>query len=243
MNEAFGTRERVSMRKPKMFLPALALGVAGAISAAAPSLAEPITYTMDFIGTGCLGPSSVTLNCTMPTFSQVNVALTMVNDTGNIMYDTTQTPPLYEINGTATVSVNGGAPATFMDQMQFYTDSASILGLYDASVNPPFGLDIVDLFSSALGGYQLGGLTAPITDTAQLGLGQPTPFPGFELTSGDFFLLTGLGTPTTSDATFTATVAAVPAPPIGRGLSVALAVGGMLFGANLLRRRFRNPLT
>jgi len=78
---------------------------------------------------------------------------------------------------------------------------------------------------------------------AQLGVGQPANFQGFELTSGDFFLLTGLGDGTTSDATFTATVAAVPAPPIGRGLSVALAVGATLFGANLLRRRSRNPLT
>jgi hypothetical protein len=128
--------------------------------------------------------------------------------------------------------------------MQFYTDSASVLGLFDASVNPPSGLDIVDLFSSELGGYQLGGLTTPITDTAQLGVGQPTPFPGFELTSGDFFLLTGLGNGITSNATFTAAVAGVPEPPIGRGLSIALAVGGMLFGgAKLWRRRFRNSLT
>ena len=234
------------MRKTIMFLPALALGVAGAISGAAPSLAEPITYTMQFTGTGCLGPSSITLNCltSPPTFNQVNVTLRMVNDTSNIVFDSGL--GLFEINGTATVSVSGvtSTPATFMDQMQFYTDSASVLGLFDASVNPPSGLDIVDLFSSALGGYQLGGLTAPITDTAQLGVGQPTPFPGFELTSGDFFLLTGLGNGTTSNATFTATVAGVPEPPIGRGLSVALAVGGMLFGgAKLWRRRFRNSLT
>jgi hypothetical protein len=143
--------------------------------------------------------------------------------------------------------VNGGAAATFMDQMQFYTDSSTIVGLFDGSVNLPFGLDVVDEFNTAISGfaftgYQLGAI-GPTTDAAQLGAGQPSNFPGFELTSGDFFLLTGLGNDTTSDATFTATVAAVPEPPIGRGLSVALAVGSTLFGANILRRRFRNPLT
>ena len=123
------------MRKPTMFLPALALGVAGAISAAAPSLAEPITYTMQFIADGCIGSSAITLNCSAsPTFTQADVTLTMVNDIGNIVFDSTLM--LYEINGTATVSVNGGAAATFMDQMQFYTDSSTIVGIFDAVRQP-----------------------------------------------------------------------------------------------------------
>jgi hypothetical protein len=232
------------MRKSTMFLPALALGVAGAISAAAPAFAVPITYTMQFLGTGCIGSSAITLNCSAsPTFTQEDVTLRMVNDIGNIMFDPTLM--LWEINGTATVSVNGGAAATFMDQMQFYTDSSTIVGIFDGSVNPPFGLDVVDEFNTAISGfaftgYQLGPI-GPTTDAAALGAGQPINFPGYELTSGDFFILNGLGP--TSDATFTATVAAIPEPPIGRGLSIALAVGGTLFGANLLRRRFRNPLT
>jgi hypothetical protein len=134
-----------------------------------------------------------------------------------------------------------------MDQMLLYTDSSTIVGFYDAFVNVVNGgLDIVDEFNTAasgfaFNGYELGAI-GPTIDTAQLGLGQPIPSPGFELTSGDFFLLTGLGTATTSNAAFRATVAAVPEPAIGLGLSVALAVGGTLFGANLLRRRFRNPL-
>ena len=94
------------MRKSTMFLPALALGVAGTISAAAPSLAEPITYTMESIGTGCLGPSSVTLNClASPTFKQADVTLTMVNDTNNIMFDSTFNQR--EISGTVTLSISG----------------------------------------------------------------------------------------------------------------------------------------
>jgi hypothetical protein len=227
MNEAFGTRERVSMRKPTMFLPALALGVAGAISAAAPAVADPITYTMEFIGTGSLGSSS---------FNQADVTLKMVNDTSNIIFDPILM--LYEINGTATVSVSGvtSTPATFTDVMQVYTDSVNALGgFFDANV----GFDVVDLSSAAFSGYQLGAI-GPITDTAVLGL---PGFTGFPTDAGNL-ITTGLGDGTTSNATFNATVAAVPAPPIGRGLSVALAVGGMLFGSTkLLRRRFHNPLT
>ena len=215
------------MRKFTMFLPALALGVAGAISAATPSLANPVTYTMEFIGTGTLGTSS---------FTQADVTLTMENDTDNIVPDLTQTPPLYEINGPATVSINGvtSTPAMFTDTIQVYTDSASLVGFYDANL----GFDIVDLFSSSFSGYELGAI-GPITDTAQLGLPNIPQFP----TDAGNLILSGLGNGTTSDATFTATVAAIPEPPIGRGLSVAVAVGSALFGANLLRQRFRNPLT
>jgi hypothetical protein len=202
---------------------------------------------MEFIATGCIGSSSVTSNCSgSPTFTQADVTLTMVNDTGNITFDPTFNQ--WTSSGTATVSISGvtGTPATFMDQMLLYTDGSTIVGIFDAFVNVPNGgLDIVDEFNTAISGfaftgYQLGPI-GPTTDAAALGAGQPINFPGYELTSGDFFILNGLGP--TSDATFTATVAAVPAPPIGSGLSVALAVGGTLFGANLLRRRFRNPLT
>jgi hypothetical protein len=223
------------VRKPTTFLPALALGIAGAISAASPSLADPITYTMQFLGTGSLGMSS---------FTQAAVTLTMDNDSANIVFDSSL--GLYEINGTATVGVsgiNGGAAATFSDTMQVFTDSVSLVGFFDASVNSPFGLDMVDQFSAAFMGYELMTI-APTTDTAQLGGGAPPDFPGFGTNDGDF-LLTGLGDGTSATATFTATVAAVPAPPIGRGLSVAVAAGGLLFGAKRLlqRRRFRNPLT
>jgi hypothetical protein len=233
------------VRKPTTCLPALALGIAGAISAAAPSFADPVTYTMQFLGTGCLGDAAITANCAAnPTFTQANVTLTMANDTGNII-PPDLISPFYEINGTATVSVsgvNGGAPATFMDTMQFYTDSSGLVGFFDAFVNVVNGgLDIVDESSNAFSGYDLTAI-GPTTDMAQPGGGAPPNFPGFELTSGDFFLLTGLGDGTSANATFTATVVAVPAPPIGRGLSVALAVGGVLFGASSLCQRRRPPI-
>jgi hypothetical protein len=227
------------MRKPTIFLQALALGVAGAISAAAPALADPITYTMQFVADGCIGSSSVTLNCSAsPTFTQADVTLTMVNDTSKITFDSTFNQ--WVVSGTATVSVNGSTPATFKDTMLLYTDGSTTVGIFDAFVNVANGgLDIVDEFN-AFNNYALGPI-GPTTGAAAPGAGQPIDFPGYELTSSDFFILNGLGP--TSDATFTATVTAVPAPPIGRGLSIALAVGGTLFGANLLRRRFRNPLT
>jgi hypothetical protein len=216
------------------FLPVVALGAAGAIAMAAPALAVPITYTMQFIGTGCVGSAAFTASCATnpnPTFTSANVTLTMNNDTNNIVFD--PVAGLYEINGTATVSVNGGASATFMDQMQFYTDGVGLVGLFDGSVNTPFGLDIVDELSNGFSGYQLGTI-APTTDTVLLGVGQPTPFSGFELTSGNFFILTGLGA--TATLTATATIPAIPEPPIGRALSIAVAAGGILFGANHLLR-------
>jgi hypothetical protein len=222
------------MRKLTLFMPALVLGVAGVISGTVPSLADPITYTMEFIGTGTLGSSS---------FTQAMITLEMDNVTGNIMFD--PIAMLFEINGTATVSVsgvNGGAAATFDDTMQVFTDSSSLVGIFDGSVNSPFGLDIVDEFSGAFVGYDLTAIT-PTTGTAQLGGGAPPDFPGFGTNDGDF-LLTGLGNGTTATATFAATVAAVPAPPIGRGLSVAVAAWGILLGTkNLLRRRSRNRAT
>jgi hypothetical protein len=233
------------MGKLKSFLPVVALGAAGAIATTAPALAVPITYTMQFLGTGCVGSAAFTANCATnpnPTFTSVNVTLTMNNDTNNIMFDPGL--GLYEINGTATVSVsgvNGGASATFADTMQVFTDSISDVGFFDGSVNAPFGLDIVDEFSNGFSGYQLG-TSAPTTDTVVLGGPPPTPFSGFQLTSGDYFILTGLGA--TATFTGTATIPAIPEPPIGRGLSIAVAVGGILFGANrMLRGRLRKPLT
>jgi hypothetical protein len=217
------------------FLPALLLSIVAPISAVSPSFAEPITYTMQFIGTGSLGGSS---------FSQATVTLTMNNNTANI--DTSSGIP--EVNGTATVSVsgiNGGTPATFTDTIQVYTSTSSslgpIVGFYDASVNPPFGLDIVDEASTAFLTYDLTAI-APTMGAASIGGGAPPDFPGFGLTSGEFFLLTGLGTgdgnPT---ATFAAIPVPVPEPAAGRAFPGVLAVLGILLLAKLPRRQSRNP--
>ena len=73
---------------------------AGAILAASPALAIPITYTMTDTATGSLNGVG---------FTDESILLKMINDTTNI----TDGPGFFANNGTATVSVNGSAPVTF----------------------------------------------------------------------------------------------------------------------------------
>src|SRR5689334_14049019 len=92
------------MRKTATFLPALALGVAGAISVATPSLAVPITYIEQATASGSLGGIM---------FTNASVTLRMLNDTTHVI----GAPPLFENFGTATVSLNGGPAVTFTDPL------------------------------------------------------------------------------------------------------------------------------
>jgi hypothetical protein len=215
------------MRKATTFLLALALGIAGAISGAASSFAGPITYTGQAVATGTLNG--------VP-FTRATVTLTMMNDTTNIIG---LGSGLFEINGTATVSVAGGTPISFTHVMQVFSAQQAVLGptvgFFDTQANTPFGLYVLDDTNSAFATYALGA-AGPIVGTATLG--NPVGFL-FPLAGGGSLSLTGVGTGVgDATATFTATVA-VPAPPIGRGLAVALA---LLFGAFLQRRRRCNPL-
>ncbi len=211
------------MREPRVFLPALALTIAGAMSAATSALADPITYTM--VGTQASGSLGGTM------FSDATVTLTMIDDTMNVIDDVTDS--IFYNPGTATVTVveGGGLPtltATFTDTIWVYSTQTppAGVGFYDTGVNS----DIFDNFSSSFEGYDLKTPIGPIISD-MTGNSPPLSFP----TSDGNFILSGL--PAT--ATFTATVA-VPEPAIGHGLPVALAVGGMLLGARLLeRRRYR----
>jgi hypothetical protein len=216
------------MRKATTFLPALALGIAGVTSGAASSFAGPITYTEQAVATGTLNGAS---------FTMATVTLTMMNDTTNIIG---LGSGLFEINGTATVSVAGGTPISFAHVMQVFSAQQAVLGptvgFFDTQANSPFGLDVLDDTNSAFATYALGPV-GPIVGTAALG--NPVGFL-FPLAGGGSFSLSGVGTGVgDATATFTAIVTAVPAPPIGRGLPVALA---LLFGALLQRRRRRAPL-
>jgi hypothetical protein len=98
------------------------------------------------------------------------------------------------------------------------------VGFHDAAVN----LDILDDTSSSFATYALNTAIGPITGASTIS-SHRSGYP----TSGGAFILTSAG-----NATFTASVA-VPAPPIGRGLSVLLAVCGVLAGARLLVRERR----
>jgi hypothetical protein len=202
------------MRKPTTFLPALALGVAGAITMAAASMAAPITYTETATASGSLNGVA---------FTDASVLLRMVNDTTLVVGG----PDLFENFGILTVSLNGGIPVTFTDQMEVFsaqTVAPPTVGFSDLTSM----LDVLDDGSVFFLGYDLRTAIGPITGNPALSsLGQPFP------TTGGDFILTSIA----NDAsTFTATTVAVPAPPIG-GLAVLITFGGAIFGARLLERR------
>jgi len=224
------------MRKPTKFLPALVLGMAAAIFAATPSFAFPITYieTATMVS-GCLGSMSATSCPTADTFSDATVTLTMSSDTSNV---TETSGPVYHniTTGTvtATVSVNGGPAVTFTDEIEVFDAQAPAVGstLYPAAAgfsDLTVGADILDTISSAFETYDLKSLIAPT-----LGTGYAASFPEYFHTTEGYFNISSVA----GSVSFSA-----PAPLIGRGLPILLAVGGILLGANLLeRRRKRHPL-
>ena len=77
------------------------------------------------------------------------------------------------------------------------------------------------------------GLMATLSRTASPGK--------LETETADDFITPGEGTTLITDATFIG-LAVVPAPPIGHGLPILLAVGGILFSAKLLERGRRRRL-
>jgi len=228
------------MRKPTMFLPAVVLGIAGAISAATPSLAFPIIYTETATATGCLGNVTKVagvITCAVGTaFTSALVTITMSNDTTNAS-ETNMSTGLWEnvgAAGTVTVTVAGLGSAMFSDQIAAFSNqmvpagagqTVSLAGFADLGFTPP--LDILDTENASFATYDLKSFIGPLSGTPAA----TSPNEIFPTSDGGF-VLTGL--PASS------TFAAVPAPSIGRGLPVVLAV---LLGAKLLkRRRKRHPL-
>jgi hypothetical protein len=188
------------MRKPATFLPALALGIAGAISAATPSPASPITYTETATASGSLDGTP---------FSGATVVLTMNGNTSNIM----GTPPSLTNIAPLTVMV-GGTTATFSDQTlaEVFQSTTSV------SPNAGFGdntqaLAILLTMNASFNSY---GLDAPIDLSGPAVFNAGSSFP--TTTEGNFILNSVSG-----NVTFTET----PLPAVPEPVSLVLLVVGL----------------
>jgi hypothetical protein len=210
------------MRKTTTFLPALALGVAGVVSAAAPSLASPITYTETVTATGSLGGKP---------FTSATVMLTMTNDTTNV---SGSPPSLFNVQLTPLVlNVTGFPTETFTDTTQAAVNQTPTSPLSPISPNAGFGDNgvgkgILLTQSNSFMNYDLMNFIGPISGSAVINAG--TAFP---TTDGNFILNSVAG-----NATFTA---AVPVPVPAPGSLASLVLLGMgLAGVELIRRRRRS---
>jgi hypothetical protein len=198
-------------RRGKLGIAAIVGFVAASITlGSSPASAVPITYTETDIASGSLNGVA---------FTDASILLTMNNDTTKI----TGGPSLFFNFGTITVSINGGAPATFTDSLatHVFSNQSVLPGVVGFNA----GADILNVISASFATYALNTAIGPITGTAAFNSGVPSP------TSGGDFVLTGVGAPT-----FTATIGVVPEPSSLAVFATAIAAFGFLFRRGWRRR-------
>ena len=163
--------------------PAVVLSIVISFSAASPSFGSQITYTEQVTASGVFNGSL---------FTDADVLLTMNNNTTNV---STVDSDIFINSGTATVSIDGGTPFTFINPILVFSDqSLSVGGFSDSGENE----DILDIVSDSFATYDLKTSIGPL-----VGVGGVTGN-SFPTTGGAFepFLA--------GDVTFTATTTGVP---------------------------------
>jgi hypothetical protein len=171
------------MYKTNSTAPAVVLGIVISFIAASPSFGSQITYTEQVTAQGTFNGSF---------FTDANVLLTMDNNTTNV---STVDSDIFINPGTATVSIDGGTPFTFIDTiLVFSNQSLSIGGFVDSEAKD----DILDIDSDSFATYDLKTSIGPL-----VGIGENTA--GSFPTTGGALELDRVG-----DVTFTATTPGVP---------------------------------
>lgn len=203
------------MPKPIRIFPVLALALAGAVMAASPAFAVPITYTEQATATIHLGGV---------VFTNASIVLTMRNDTANVTPG--QSPFSFINTGTATVSVNGSLAVTFSNPISVIVDHNNPGAAFFDFVR---GGDILFVSNTLFAAYGLTTSIGPIFGRSFLNL-----FVDYPTSAGPFIVFSILN----NTATFTATTAsAVPEPPSLPALAAALGLLALVL--RTLRRRAR----
>ena len=208
---------------------AAALGAAMLIGCglSAPSAQAGYIVTVEQVGSNVVATGSGTIDTTGLSFLQSSSGPTAeVNPSGGAI-DTGTAGPAVEFD----VYTEFTGPTSFGSSSDFTAASSSsgdFVGIYGGGgfYGPTPQLDVPFDYVSG----------TPLSDTATYG---NATFTSLGVTPGTYEWTWGSGA--TADS-FTLQIGAVPAPPIGRGLPVLLAVGGLLFGAKLLERGKRRKL-
>lgn len=188
--------------------------------------ASPDTITFTGNGNGTLDFSTTTFNLTGANFQSPtgNITLTgtatLAVNAGTTGAESGGIFPIVS-GGTGTFSFDDGAGDTMAGNLTW-------AGIKDGTSSPQFD------DNTLLNVTSVTGTNVAFRHDIFVGLQAPIDF---TVNFGDNKTLTNLAAGSTSDtATFSSGEVVVPAPPIGHGLPVALAVGGLLFGAGLLQR-------